>query len=128
MKHISQRNKGKVKMIKDLKYGKANLRQSLIEMTEFVDIGKMYKLKKELYRVEDLEMEEKSQDTQENDEDIQIILSPEEKIALYKREKMNRKMKERLSRFYEKETVVKHRIRRPKASRLLDDFQQQYRH
>ena len=84
MKNISQRHKGKIKMIKDLKYGKANLRQSLIDMSEFVDISKMYKLKKELYRVEDLEVEEKSQETQENEEDIQIIMSPEEKIALYK--------------------------------------------
>ena len=30
--------------------------------------------------------------------------------------------------FYEKDIAVKHRIRRPKASKLLDDFQQQHRH
>ena len=46
MNNVVLRRKGKLKLMKDLKYGKANLRQSLIELSEFEDLAKTYKSKK----------------------------------------------------------------------------------
>ena len=45
MNNTVQRRKGKLKLIKDLKQGK-NLRQSLIDLSEFEDLAKIYKSKK----------------------------------------------------------------------------------
>jgi hypothetical protein len=40
------RKGGHLKLIKDLKYGKVHLRQSLIELSEFEDVNKLFKNKK----------------------------------------------------------------------------------
>ena len=53
-------------MIKDLKYGKSNLRQSLIDFSEFEDLNKIYKSKKESYGVEDQEVFINNEETEEN--------------------------------------------------------------
>ena len=66
MNNVLQRRKGKVKMIKDLKYGKSNLRQSLIDFSEFEDLNKIYKSKKESYGVEDQEVFINNEETEEN--------------------------------------------------------------
>lgn len=33
---------GKLRLMKDMKYGRVNLRQSLIELSEFSDVDKIY--------------------------------------------------------------------------------------
>lgn len=47
---------GRLKLIKDLKYGRVHLRQSLLEMTEFEDVNKIFKNRKDHYSIEDLEI------------------------------------------------------------------------
>lgn len=56
----------KLKLIKDLKYGKVHLRQSLLQMSEFHDIDKIYKTKKELYSIQNQEITLRHETTEEN--------------------------------------------------------------
>jgi hypothetical protein len=47
------KRKGHVKLFKDLKHDKMNLRQSLLEMSEFEDMQKVYESKKHFYWIKD---------------------------------------------------------------------------
>ncbi len=44
--HSANNRIAKLKLMKDLKYGKVHLRQSLLEMSEFEDVDKLFKNKK----------------------------------------------------------------------------------
>lgn len=56
----------KLKLIKDLKYGKVHLRQSLLEMSEFHDIDKIFNNKKEHYSIKKQDVTIRHETIEEN--------------------------------------------------------------
>ena len=62
----SHNSKNKIKLIKDLKYGKVHLRQSLLEMTEIEDLSKLFKMKKENYSITDQDVTLATEKTEQN--------------------------------------------------------------
>ena len=99
----SQNTKNKIKLIKDLKYGKVHLRQSLLELNQFEDMTKLFKIRKEHYAILDQDVTLATEKTEQNEDDAQILMSPFERIQLYRKEKLNKKLKQKMHKMLDKE-------------------------
>lgn len=124
MATATQNRTDKIKLFKDLKYGKVHLRQSLLEMDEIEDLDRFYKNKKDSYRIEDREdIVIDHHVSEENEQEIPAFLSPIERLALYRKEKINKKIKDKMDKMWtdQPKNVVK--LRKPKTEKILENFQ-----
>lgn len=123
----NQPQKPKVKLIKDMKYGKVHLRQSLLELSGFEDLAKVFRNRKEHYSIVDQDITLPTEKSEPNEEEVQIFMSPFERIEEYRKEKINKKMKDKMTKMLGEAEPVRNRPRIPKTTKMLESFQEKYK-
>ena len=54
-------------------------------------------------------------------------MSPFERIEIYRKEKLNKKIKEKMNKMLGQAETIKQRPRMPKTTKLLESFQEKYK-